>query len=74
MLSYLAVYFYACELEIRLKFTDRMQGHLHTPSGIERVRFSHLFLRGIYTTTNKSATARRKTSRRYDNKSPLTAT
>ena len=36
MSSYLAVYFYACELEIRLKFTDRMQGHLHTSSGIER--------------------------------------
>ena len=28
--------FYACQLEIRLKFTDRMQGHLHTSSGIER--------------------------------------
>ena len=39
MLSYLAVYFYACELEIRLEFTDRMQGHLHTPSGIERFVF-----------------------------------
>ena len=36
MSSYLAVYIYACELEIRLKFTDRKQGHLHTSSGIER--------------------------------------
>ena len=36
MSSYLAVYIYACKLEIRLKFTDRIQGHLHTSSGIER--------------------------------------
>ena len=36
MSSYLAVYFYACEVEIRLKFTDKMKGYLHTSSGIER--------------------------------------
>ena len=29
------LYLYACQLEIRLKFTDRMQSHLHTSSGIE---------------------------------------
>ena len=72
MSSYLAVYIYACELEIRLKFTDRKQGHLHTSSGIERFVLLICFLaRGIYTTTNKSASAR---SKRSHNKSPLTAT
>ena len=34
--SVIFLHFYACQLEIRLKFTDRMQGHLHTSSGIER--------------------------------------
>ena len=72
MSSYLAIYFYTCELEIRLKFTDGMQGHLHTSSDIQRfVLLIYLFLRGIYTTTNNSSTAR---SKRSHNKSPLTAT
>ena len=56
-----------------VSFTDRMQGHLHTSSGIERfVLLSCFFaVHVIYTTTNKSTAARSKTSH---NKSPLTAT